>query len=88
MKKFIIWFVLFQKRILRKPMFQITLLLIPLLIFLLYSFAKDNNALIDVAIFTEDENGYAEDFVENLVNDSTEFHFIFVKMRISFEGMY
>lgn len=72
MRKFIIWFVLFQKRILRKPMFQITLLLIPLLIFLLYSFAKDNNALIDVAIFTEDENGYAEDFVENLVNDSTD----------------
>ncbi len=51
MKKGLTWFLLFQKRILKKPMFQATLILIPIILILLTSFQHGDASLIKVALY-------------------------------------
>lgn len=69
MKKIFTWVVLFQKRILKKPMFQITLVLIPALMLLLFAFNKTDDSLIKVAICAQ-EDEYSKRFMQDLIDSS------------------
>jgi len=69
MKKMLTWVWLFQKRILKKPMFQITLLLIPALLFLLLSFNQSSDSLVKVAICPGSDE-YSKNFAEELLDES------------------
>lgn len=69
MKKTVIWFFLLEKRILKRKMFQITLLLIPLLIFILHSFAYGDDSMIRVALYTD---GSSDSFSQQLIQKLTE----------------
>lgn len=71
MKKIFTWIWMFQKRILKKPMFQITLLLIPVLLFLLFSFNKSSDSLVRVAV-CPGNNEYNEDFAQELLDSSNQ----------------
>lgn len=53
MKKRLTWFLLFQKRILKKPMFQATLLLIPAVIILLTVFKQKDTSFVNVALYVD-----------------------------------
>lgn len=54
-KKFFTWILIFQKRILKKPMFTITLFLIPALLILLFSFHKTSDSLINVGLYAPND---------------------------------
>lgn len=69
MKKIMTWIWLFQKRILKKPMFQITILLIPILLFLLFTFNKSSDSLVRVALISGDDE-YSQNFVQDLLDSS------------------
>ncbi|MDO4615253.1 MAG: ABC transporter permease [Lachnospiraceae bacterium] len=60
MKRIVTWTLLLQKRILIKPMFQITILLIPLILVLLFSFSNQSEGLIRVAVYCEDRSESGE----------------------------
>lgn len=72
MKKAITWFILFQKRILRKPMFLVTIFLIPILLVVLNLLAADSNSLIKVGLYTEADKGSSAKFVRELVESSSD----------------
>ena len=69
MKKILTWILLFQKRILKKPMFQITILLIPILLFLLFTFNKSSDSLVRVALISGNDE-YSQNFVQDLLDSS------------------
>ena len=69
MKKILTWILLFQKRILKKPMFQITILLIPILLFLLFTFNKSSDSLVRVALISGNDE-YSQNFVKDLLDSS------------------
>lgn len=69
MKKILTWIFLFQKRILKKPMFQITILLIPILLFLLFTFNKSSDSLVRVALISGNDE-YSQNFVKDLLDSS------------------
>lgn len=69
MKMAITWFWLFQKRILKKPMFQITILLIPVLLVMLFIFHASTDSLIQVAL-CPGEDEFAKTLAEELIDDS------------------
>ena len=69
MKKILTWILLFQKRILKKPMFQITILLIPILLFLLFTFNKSSDSLVRVALISGNDE-YSQNFVNDLLDSS------------------
>ena len=69
MKKKLTWILLFQKRILKKPMFQITILLIPILLFLLFTFNKSSDSLVRVALISGNDE-YSQNFVKDLLDSS------------------
>ena len=53
MRKIFLAFLLFQKRIVKKPVFIITMILIPLLMIMLAAFSVQKSALVEVAVFSE-----------------------------------
>lgn len=69
MKKILTWILLFQKRILKKPMFQITILLIPILLFLLFTFNKSSDSLVRVALISGNDE-YSQNLVKDLLDSS------------------
>ncbi len=71
MKKILTWTLLFQKRILKRPMFLITILLIPLIIGLLYVFSGTTDGLIQAAIYYEDGTAAAQ-FAESMIEKSDD----------------
>lgn len=76
MKKIFTWFILFQKRILKKPMFQVTLFLIPALLLLLFAFKQSNNSLVKVALSYGKED-VSKEFAKELfesTNDVIQFY--------------
>lgn len=56
MKKILIWIKLLTKRLLHKPTFIMTLLLIPLLVLLLQGSLQSGDAMLQVALYTESSN--------------------------------
>lgn len=77
MRKFLMWFLLLNKRLYKKTTFIIILALIPIVIFALGAVAKEESGVISIAIASEGENETLyNDIVDDLTTKSSLINFI------------
>lgn len=69
MKKIFTWFWLFQKRIIKKPMFQMTILLIPTIVLLLFIFNEGGGSMVRVAVCSGSDE-LSDAFTDKLLDSS------------------
>lgn len=72
MRKIFLAFLLFQKRIVKKPVFIITIILIPLLMIMLAAFSVQKSALVEVAVFSEQNKSDSDSLLKDILESSTQ----------------
>ena len=71
MKKGLLWFWLFQKRIWKKRMFQVTVALIPVILLVLHTLTFQKASMINVAVYTGgDEGTLSDELLKGLLEQS------------------
>lgn len=63
----LIWLYLLTKRLLKKPVFIVTLILIPVLVFAMSIVADDESSMVRVALYTEDDDATALRVIDSLM---------------------
>ncbi len=75
MKRTLVFFLLFIKRLCKKPSFLIILFLMPVLVLALKNVIKKDDEAINVALYDEGGDARVERTIKNLVNSSGSIHF-------------
>lgn len=74
-RRALIWFYLLTKRLLKKPIFLVTLLLIPLFALVMSIALKEESAMVRVALYTSDEDAMAEEVIDTLLREESVVEF-------------
>ena len=77
LKKILLWFLLLNKRFLKKPGLWAILIIIPLLVVAFNAVALQDSGIITVALATEDENdSLANEIIEDIKKDNRLIRFV------------
>ncbi len=67
----LVWLYLLTKRLLKKPVFLLTLVLIPIMAFAMNEFAKEESSIVRVGLYTADEDAVAEHIITQLLHSDS-----------------
>lgn len=71
----LVWLYLLTKRLVKKPVFLLTLALIPIMAFAMSVFAQEESSMVRVALYTVEEDATAEHVIKELLSADSVVHF-------------